>query len=38
MNLYLMMMKQIVALVSLLLLVQAEGDASAVNPVCSLCH
>lgn len=32
------MMKSIVALVALILLVQANSDGLTVNPVCSLCH
>lgn len=31
-------MKYIVALVTLLLVVAAEGEPTAVNPICALCH
>lgn len=31
-------MKSIVALVALLLLVHAESDITAANPICGLCH
>lgn len=32
------LMKSIVAFVTLLLLVHAESDITAVNPICALCH